>query len=126
MGDFNVTRLGTEHTSSHIITKAMHDFNKVIQTAELEDLRSSGLFYTWRNMRSGAGAISKKLNRAMGKWHWFNSMGDTYAHFHPPGISDHSPITIQMRRIQQYRGRPFKFLNFWAKNEEFLQVVCLA
>ncbi|GAV92470.1 Exo_endo_phos domain-containing protein, partial [Cephalotus follicularis] len=104
LGDFNVTRFGNEHTSSRVVTKAMHDLNKTVQTAELEDLRSSGLFYTWSNMRSAAGAISKKLDRAM-------------------GISDHSPITIQMRDIHQYRGRPFKFLNFWAKNELFLHVV---
>ncbi|GAV62775.1 hypothetical protein CFOL_v3_06298 [Cephalotus follicularis] len=123
MGDFNVTRLGTEHTSSRIVTKAMDDFNIVVQTAELEDLRITGLFYMWTNMRSGTGAISKKLDRAMGNWHWFKSTGDTYAHFHSPGISDHSPVTIHMRNRQQYRGRPFKFLNYWAKSEKFLQVV---
>ncbi|GAV82355.1 hypothetical protein CFOL_v3_25807 [Cephalotus follicularis] len=50
-------------------------------------------------------------------------MGDSYAHFHPPGISDHSPITIQMRNKQQYRGRPFKFLNYWTEDEMFLRVV---
>ncbi|GAV92784.1 hypothetical protein CFOL_v3_36162, partial [Cephalotus follicularis] len=78
---------------------------------------------TWCNRRSGAGAISKKLDRALGNWLWFKSMGDTYAHFHPPGISEHSPVTIQMRTRQQYCGRPFKFLNFWAKSEQFLHVV---
>ncbi|GAV92230.1 hypothetical protein CFOL_v3_35611, partial [Cephalotus follicularis] len=104
LGDFNVTRFGTEYTSSRVVTKAKHDLNKAVQTAELEDLRSSSLFYTWSNMRSAAGAISKKLDRAT-------------------GISDHSPVTIQMRDIQQCRGRPFKFLNFWGKNELFLQVV---
>ncbi|GAV85144.1 Exo_endo_phos domain-containing protein [Cephalotus follicularis] len=123
MGDFNVTRLGIEHTSSGLVTKAMNDFNYAVQTAELEDLKGTGLFDTWSNMRSGAGAISKKLDRSMGNWLWFNSMGDTYAHFHPPRISDHSPVTIHMRNWYQYRGRPFKFLNFWAKSEQFLNVV---
>ncbi|GAV92846.1 hypothetical protein CFOL_v3_36224, partial [Cephalotus follicularis] len=104
MGDFNVTRLGTEHSSSRLITKAMNEFNQAVLTAELEDLKSTGLFFTWSNMRSGAGSISKKLDRAM-------------------GISDHSPVTIHMRNRQEYRGRPFKFLNFWAENEMFMHVV---
>ncbi|GAV92753.1 Exo_endo_phos domain-containing protein, partial [Cephalotus follicularis] len=104
MGDFNVTRLGIKHSSSRLVTKAMNDFNRAVIAAELEDLKCTGLFYTWSNMRSGAGSISKKLDRAM-------------------GISDHSPVTIHMRNRQEYRGRPFKFLNFWAKNEMFMHVV---
>ncbi|GAV90982.1 Exo_endo_phos domain-containing protein, partial [Cephalotus follicularis] len=100
LGDFNVTRFGSEHASSSTITKAMMDFNKAVLAAELEDLMS-----TCRN------------------WQWFKSLGDTYAHFHPPGISDHSPITIQVRAMQQYRGRPFKFLNHWSNDDRFLNVV---
>ncbi|GAV83915.1 hypothetical protein CFOL_v3_27360 [Cephalotus follicularis] len=123
MGDFNVTRYGSEHTSSRTITKAMQEFNRTLVSAELEDLRSSGLLHTWSNMRTGEEAIAKKLDRALGNWQWFKTLGDTYAHFHPPGISDHSPVSIQVRNMQQYRGRPFKFINFWVKNEKFLQVV---
>ncbi|GAV91822.1 Exo_endo_phos domain-containing protein [Cephalotus follicularis] len=120
MGDFNVTRFGSEHSASRTIRKAMQEFNSAILAAELEDIKGSGQFYTWSNMRSGEGAISKKLDRALGNWQWFNVLGDTYAHFHSPGISDHSPISIQVRHRVQYRGRPFKFINFWAKNERFL------
>ncbi|GAV90354.1 hypothetical protein CFOL_v3_33763 [Cephalotus follicularis] len=100
MGDFNVTRYEAEHSSSRIITKAMNEFNKAIISAEQEDLKGSALMYTWSNMRC-----------------------DTYAHFHPPGISDHSPITIHLRNRQQYRGRSFKFINSWVNNKSFLQVV---
>ncbi|GAV89671.1 hypothetical protein CFOL_v3_33085, partial [Cephalotus follicularis] len=123
LGNFNVTRFGTEHASSSIITKAKQDFNKAVLTAELEDLMFTGCVYMWNSRRKGDGAIAKKLDRALGNWQWFKSLGDTYAHFHPPGISDHSPITIQMRARQQYRGRPFKFPNHWSKDDRFQQVV---
>ncbi|GAV92519.1 Exo_endo_phos domain-containing protein [Cephalotus follicularis] len=66
MGDFNVTRYGSEHTSSRTITKAMQDFNKALTSAELEDLTSSGLHYTWSNTRTGTEAIAKKLDKALG------------------------------------------------------------
>ncbi|GAV87452.1 Exo_endo_phos domain-containing protein [Cephalotus follicularis] len=97
MGDFNVTRFGTEHASISTITKAMQDFNKAVLTAELEDLTRTGCLYRWNNRMKGDGAIAKKPDRAHGNWQWFKSLGDTYAHFHPPRISDHSPITIQIR-----------------------------
>ncbi|GAV92864.1 Exo_endo_phos domain-containing protein, partial [Cephalotus follicularis] len=70
MGDFNVTRWGTEHSSSSLVTKAMNDLNHALHTAELEDLKGTGLVYTWCNMRNCAGAISKKLDRALGNWLW--------------------------------------------------------
>ncbi|GAV83754.1 RVT_1 domain-containing protein, partial [Cephalotus follicularis] len=123
VGDFNVTRYGNEHSSCSGTTKAMLDFNKAVLAAELEDLMSTGCMYTWNNRRMGDGAIAKKLDRALGNWQWFKSLGDSYAHFHPPGISDHSPITIQMRAWHQFRGRPFKFLNHWANDVLFLHVV---
>ncbi|GAV80383.1 hypothetical protein CFOL_v3_23844, partial [Cephalotus follicularis] len=98
MGNFNVTRFVAEQNSSGTVTKAMQEFNNTIQAVELEDLGGTGSFHTWRNMRVGAVAISKKLDH-------------------------HPPITIQMRSRNQYKGRPFKFLNFWTKNDLFLRVV---
>ncbi|GAV92786.1 hypothetical protein CFOL_v3_36164 [Cephalotus follicularis] len=123
MGDFNVTRYGSEHTSSRTITKAMQDLNRALTSAELEDLSCSGLHYTWSNKRTGTEAIAKKLDRALGNWQWFNILGDAYAHFHPPGISDHSSVSIRVRSRQQNGGRPFKFINIWAKHDKFSQVV---
>ncbi|GAV91978.1 Exo_endo_phos domain-containing protein [Cephalotus follicularis] len=123
LGDFNVTPFVAEHNTSSMVTKAMREFNNAIQSAELEDLRGAGFLHTWSNMRVGAGAITKKLDRALGNWQWFNLLGDSFAHFLPPGISDNSPITIQMRDRNHSKGRPFKFLNFWTKNDMFLRVV---
>ncbi|GAV66801.1 Exo_endo_phos domain-containing protein [Cephalotus follicularis] len=123
LGDFNVTRYGGEHSASGRVTKAMHEFNSTITKAELEDLRGVGFHFTWSNMRGGSEAISKKLDRALGNWWWFKMAGDAYTMYYPPGISDHSPISIQMRDRQPYKGRPFKFLNFWTEDCRFLAIV---
>ncbi|GAV92089.1 RVT_1 domain-containing protein, partial [Cephalotus follicularis] len=101
----------------------MQDFNNTVRTAELEDLKSTGLTYTWSNMRMGSATISKKLDRAMGNWEWFQSFGYAYAHTHASGISDHSPITVQLMQQTHTSGRPFKFLNFWAEHPQFLDIV---
>ncbi|GAV61298.1 hypothetical protein CFOL_v3_04825, partial [Cephalotus follicularis] len=98
LGDFNVTRFGHEHSSSSRITKAMNEFNNMIRTAELEDLRTSGCKLTWSNLRKGRAAIAKN-------------------------ISDHSPISIQLLQSLRTSGRPFKFLKFWADHCDFIQIV---
>ncbi|GAV58880.1 hypothetical protein CFOL_v3_02413, partial [Cephalotus follicularis] len=103
--------------------KAMQEFNNTVMKAELEDLRGARFHFTWNNTRVGTCAISKKLDRALGNWNCFKMIGYTYAQFHPHGISDHSPISIQLRQMQPYRGRPFKFLNFWAESDNFIHTV---
>ncbi|GAV73099.1 hypothetical protein CFOL_v3_16586, partial [Cephalotus follicularis] len=123
LGDFNVTRYRTGHSTSSRVTKAMKDFNNTITKSELEDLNCSGFHFTWSNMRTGVGAVSKKLDIALGNWHWFRTLGDSFAVYHPLGISDHSSVSIQMRSKLPFRGRPFKFLNLWTENENFLKVV---
>ncbi|GAV64824.1 hypothetical protein CFOL_v3_08339 [Cephalotus follicularis] len=101
----------------------MKDFNNTIIKSELEYLSCSGFQFTCSNMRTGVGAVSKKLDSALGNWHWFTTLGDSFAVYHPPCISDHSPISINMRIKLPFRGRPFKFLNLWTENENFLKVV---
>ncbi|GAV73953.1 Exo_endo_phos domain-containing protein [Cephalotus follicularis] len=123
VGDFNVTRSIQEHNNNDRITKAMEDFNSTIRAAELEDLKTTGLKFTWNNMRSGSAAISKKLDRTKGNWQWFKCFGDSYVHVYSPGISDHSPMSIQLMQQVRTAGRPFKFLNFWADQPEFLSIV---
>ncbi|GAV92710.1 hypothetical protein CFOL_v3_36088 [Cephalotus follicularis] len=101
----------------------MEEFNNVIRTAEFEDLKTTGLKYTWSNMRSGSAALSKKLDRALGNWEWFKAFGDSYAHTYNQGISDHAPISVQLMHLIQSVGRPFKFLNYWANHPDFLNIV---
>ncbi|GAV91122.1 Exo_endo_phos domain-containing protein [Cephalotus follicularis] len=122
LGDFNVTRFGVEHSVSNRVTKAMQEFNNMIRSAELEDLKGSGLHFTWSNLRVGGEAISKKLDRAMGNWQWIDKLGNSFAHYHSPGISDHSPVSIQLMRHLD-KGKPFKFLNFWADHVDFIKTV---
>ncbi|GAV92768.1 hypothetical protein CFOL_v3_36146, partial [Cephalotus follicularis] len=102
LGDFNVIRFTHEHNKQGRVTKAMEEFNNVLRTAELEDLKTTGLKYTWSNMIA---------------------FGDSYAHSYNQGISDHAPISVQLMHQVQSVGRPFKFLNFWADHPNFLNIV---
>ncbi|GAV86684.1 hypothetical protein CFOL_v3_30111 [Cephalotus follicularis] len=94
----------------------------MIRSAELKDFKGSGMHFTWSNLRVGGEAISKKLDRAMGNWQWIDKLGNSFAHFHSPGISDHSTVSIQLMR-HRGKGKPFKFLNFWADHGDFIKTV---
>ncbi|GAV92663.1 hypothetical protein CFOL_v3_36041 [Cephalotus follicularis] len=101
----------------------MREFGECIKKCELEDLRQIGMLYTWSNKRAGEGAVAKKIDRALGNWGWFNEYSQAQALFPPPGISDHSPCIIQVKKPSFTGSRPFKYLNLWASHPAFLEVV---
>ncbi|GAV92473.1 hypothetical protein CFOL_v3_35852, partial [Cephalotus follicularis] len=106
-----------------VVSKSMRDLGECIKKCEVEDLRQIGLFYSWSNKRTGAGAVAKKIDRVMGNWGWFKVYGQVQALFLPPGISDHSPCILQFRKPSFTGSRPFKYLNVWASHPSFLEVV---
>ncbi|GAV92739.1 Exo_endo_phos domain-containing protein [Cephalotus follicularis] len=99
LGDFDVSRYPREHTGNRLVSsKAMEEFELCIRKCEIEDLRQTGQFFTWNNKRTGAEAIAKKIDRALGNWWWFKEFSDIQAVFPPPGISDHSPCILPLQR----------------------------
>ncbi|GAV86640.1 LOW QUALITY PROTEIN: Exo_endo_phos domain-containing protein/DUF4283 domain-containing protein/zf-CCHC_4 domain-containing protein, partial [Cephalotus follicularis] len=94
LGDFNVSRYPREHSGVRpLLSKSMVEFDQCIRKCEVEDLRKTHLF-SWSNKRSGARAVAKKIDRAMGNCYWFKECSDFQAHFPHPGISDHSPCIL--------------------------------
>ncbi|GAV71746.1 hypothetical protein CFOL_v3_15236 [Cephalotus follicularis] len=47
----------------------------------------------------------------------------SYAHFHNPGVSDHSPVSVALAAPLSKDSKPFKFLNFWTNDCRFLGLV---
>ncbi|GAV89257.1 hypothetical protein CFOL_v3_32675 [Cephalotus follicularis] len=124
LGDFNVSRSVQEQLRGKLrLSKSILEFEDCIWDCELEDIRQTGCFYTWNNKRSGIDLITKKLDRVMGNWLWFQQVGHLQVHFHVPGISDHSPAKLQLRSRPPSLGRSFKFLNIWASHPSFLGIV---
>ncbi|GAV77233.1 Exo_endo_phos domain-containing protein [Cephalotus follicularis] len=123
LGDFNVSRSVQEQLGGKPgLSKAMLEFKACIRDCEIEDIRQTGCFYTWNNKRSGRELITKKLDRVMGNWLWFQQVVHLQAHFHAPGISDHSPAELHLRFHPPGLGRAFKFLNIWVSHPSFLGI----
>ncbi|GAV77198.1 hypothetical protein CFOL_v3_20670 [Cephalotus follicularis] len=124
MGDFNVSRHPQEQLrGSPKFSKAMMEFNDCLNSIEVDDIRSVGSFYTWSNKRDGVSAVNKKLDRALGKWGWHQTYNQSYALFHTPGVSDHSPVSVTLAAPLCKDRKPFKFLNFWTNDSRFMGLV---
>ncbi|GJV18759.1 RNA-directed DNA polymerase, eukaryota, reverse transcriptase zinc-binding domain protein, partial [Tanacetum coccineum] len=77
-GNLNVTLTPKEHSmGSSTMSCDMKDFQRCVNIIEVEDVNSSGLFYTWtKNLdkinKGGQARILKKLDRVMGNEDFIN------------------------------------------------------
>ncbi|GKE63230.1 RNA-directed DNA polymerase, eukaryota, reverse transcriptase zinc-binding domain protein [Tanacetum coccineum] len=110
-GDFNVTLTPKEHSiGSSTMSSDMKDFQRCVNTIEVEDINSSGLFYTWtRNLyktkNGGQTGILKNLDKIMGNEDFSNR---SYAMFLPYIISDHCPFILVIPNEMKDGCRMFK------------------
>ncbi|GJZ63169.1 hypothetical protein Tco_0619590 [Tanacetum coccineum] len=83
LGDMNLIRSPNEH-STMCSFMSSNDFKKCIHNVELEDIASSGLFFTWTKnlfkVKAGNNSgILKKLDKIMGSEEFIDKFGP--AHF---------------------------------------------
>ena len=112
MGDFN-THLELAETTSGSATamRGVDDFRECIHDIEMQDVRSTGLFYTWNQKPHGEGGILKKLDRIMCNQHLISMFPQVQANFLPYRISDHCPAMVSLTNVAGNQPRNFKFMN---------------
>ncbi|XP_021991402.1 uncharacterized protein LOC110888172 [Helianthus annuus] len=124
MGDFNAALNMEDFTmgpSSHTI--AMREFYDCVQEAELIDVKSHGLHYTWNQKPKDGVGMLKKIDRIMGNIKLLDVFSDAYAMFQPFRVSDHAPAILKLFSMSTDRPKPFKFPNFIVTKPEFRQAV---
>ncbi|GKD83877.1 RNA-directed DNA polymerase, eukaryota, reverse transcriptase zinc-binding domain protein, partial [Tanacetum coccineum] len=125
MGDMNVTLDPKEHSAGKsYMSKDMYDFKECVNLIEVEDITSSGLFYTWtKNLyktKNGDDAgILKKLDRAMGNETFICKFSQAHAIFLPYLIS----VILVLPNSVKAKKKSFRFANFFTNKEEFGDIV---
>ncbi|GKE07161.1 RNA-directed DNA polymerase, eukaryota, reverse transcriptase zinc-binding domain protein, partial [Tanacetum coccineum] len=104
------------------MTKEMQEFSDCFNLVEVEDIGSSGFFYTWsKSLTNPHNTVLKKLDRVMVSEEFLMEFNGSHAIFQPFLVSDHSPCLLV---IHQYKKpKSFRFANYIANKPEFLQTV---
>lgn len=76
----------------------------------LLELRSKDCFFTWTNNKDQESRISRKLDRCLVNLTWSEKYALLEFEALPPGLSDHSPLIVSMRKDMKIRNVPFRFL----------------
>ncbi|KAH0664940.1 hypothetical protein KY285_026146 [Solanum tuberosum] len=120
--DFNVICNEEEKLGGRPVSEGeTRDFNHCINVCNLEDQGFKGSKYTWWNGRTDGECIFKRLDRVLcndGLQTIFPFL--EVEHLVRSG-SAHIPLLITSKTTTENVVRPFKFMNFWLKEESFME-----
>ncbi|XP_074298992.1 uncharacterized protein LOC141629987 [Silene latifolia] len=126
LGDFNIVRAVEERIGPNppSLTEILA-FNQCLLDSNLEDLQSYGCEYTWTNKREVETRIWSKLDRVLANPSWLVQYPHTQVTILPSGISDHSPLLVQIQETYQIRKK-FSYLNCWEESQDYDSIVSQA
>lgn len=101
----------------------MDDFNSCLNYAALNDLQLGGGTFTWSNSSFGSRRTICKLDRNLGNIDFCCKFPDYDCSLLPPGLSDHHAILCKLPSTEIRIKLPLRFFNFWAREDDFLNVV---
>ncbi|XP_074318761.1 uncharacterized protein LOC141655589 [Silene latifolia] len=99
----------------------IEEFRDCLEACGLSDLPATGFSYTWSN-RQGGHLKWAKLEMILGHSNWLNTIYST-ACFLPAGVSDHSPVWVQVQNGVHNKRNAFKYLESWSKSKKFYPCV---
>ncbi|XP_074306004.1 uncharacterized protein LOC141641232 [Silene latifolia] len=123
-GDFNAVMGSNERIGGNPITHAeLRPLLQLVQDCNMMDLTAKGNYLTWNNKHDIGTKIYRKIDRVLCNDDWMDNFPNSYVHFLPEGIFDHSPCLIRFDEESQRKGKPFKYFNMWAMANEFEGIV---
>lgn len=125
LSDFNVTIKVEEYSvGGSYITGDMQDLIDCVNEIEMEDISSSGLFFTWlKSQKNPDTSTMKKLDRILINEHFMKEYGEAFSPFMPFMTSDHSVAILVILECLRKRSRAFIFTDNIIDKKEFLPIV---
>ncbi|KAL9227918.1 hypothetical protein vseg_003553 [Gypsophila vaccaria] len=122
VGDFNCVLRPSERVGGNVPSVEMEPFKTCVEDRGVFDITSVGALFTWNNKQKPESRIYSRIDRFLVNKAWSNSMPDSFAHFMPEGMCDHTPcIVSQSKQLQ--RKRSFKYFNMWGSSKKFLPLL---
>ncbi|GKC50244.1 RNA-directed DNA polymerase, eukaryota, reverse transcriptase zinc-binding domain protein, partial [Tanacetum coccineum] len=122
MGDYNVIAKPEEQSNGDsVLTSDMCDLKDAINALEIEDICSSGFFYTWtKSLKNPLNDTLKKLDRIMGNDAFISKFNRAHGVFLPYVVSDHNPAVLIVPEGLPKKKKTFRFVNYIADKSDFI------
>lgn len=123
-GDLNFSLCFRESWCSMAQVDSITDYMRnILDQTDFVNIPMQKPMPTWRNRRVGAAALARRLDRFLLK-------GPLIQHLHhykqwvgSGGLSDHSPIFLEILGPHHKPKAPFKFNHIWLQDQDFMKLV---
>ncbi|GJU44801.1 RNA-directed DNA polymerase, eukaryota, reverse transcriptase zinc-binding domain protein [Tanacetum coccineum] len=113
-----------ENLRGSIIELMVAFLGDCVDSLSIEDIKVTGLFFTWIQFkRDPSKGVLKKLDRVMGNGYFLSGFSSSFVNFFPFASYDHSPAVLVMPGVKGKNNKAFRFMNFLADKEDFVDVV---
>ncbi|XP_070008393.1 uncharacterized protein [Nicotiana sylvestris] len=100
MGYFNCV-LNREDMGSQVRMSEIRDFKNCVEECELQEMKSSGAFYTWNNKQRSEDRVYSRIDRVLINTEWIIILPNSEVHYRNEGTYDHSPAIIRWAENQK-------------------------
>ncbi|XP_074300851.1 uncharacterized protein LOC141632182 [Silene latifolia] len=122
--DFNNVLYANERLGKIVKHDEMMPFQSTLNYCDLQDMKSTGAFFTWNNKQPIATRVFSRIDRVLVNSDWITQWPDWSAHFYPEGTFDHCLCIISYGMSGgNGHNKPFKFFNMWTKVPEFHSIL---
>ncbi|XP_074271538.1 uncharacterized protein LOC141595469 [Silene latifolia] len=123
MGDFNNVLAMCERIGSEVTIAEMRGFQECVDMCGVVDIPAQGSFFMWNNKHEVGAMVFSRIDRAMVNDEWLLQYPDAITTFHPEGLYDHCPCTMNMTGVVARKKGSFKYYNMWGKDPGFLRII---
>ncbi|CAI9115352.1 OLC1v1016239C1 [Oldenlandia corymbosa var. corymbosa] len=124
MGDYNnVLGVDERMGGNQLTLNELLGLQRCVKICELQDLKQQSLKFTWSNKQLGEGRICSRIDRALVNGNCVMKYQRSKVTVLAEGISDHSPLLVQMEEEVLRKPKSFKYFNMWSQSRDFLKVV---
>ncbi|XP_019236840.1 PREDICTED: uncharacterized protein LOC109217066 [Nicotiana attenuata] len=113
MGDFNCVLHKEDMIGSPITMAEIREFKECVTKCILEEMKSSGAFYTWNNKQGGTDRVYSRIDRVLINNDWILTMPDSEVFYRSEGTYDHCPAIIRLAEIHK-KQHIFRYFNMWS------------
>ncbi|PHU20321.1 hypothetical protein BC332_11472 [Capsicum chinense] len=116
MGDFNAMLTGNDRLTGNPVQEGeIKDFVDFLADTHMTELKAIGRDYTRTN-----GHTCSRIDRVLVNAKWMLHMSMMEVFILPPGISDHSPLILELGGECNRSASKFRFFNCLAEHPEFI------
>lgn len=108
---------------NEVTQQEVEDVEKWMVDNDLGFVKSVGKVFSWSKKGSTANKIYSRIDHYIANPDWLLAKTQVVVQYLNCGISDHTPLLLDMIHIADGRGRPFNFFNHLTNHHQFLSIV---